>query len=339
MKALRRLESDKSSRVQRPLREEVVRGREARRRSPALIVGAGVFVTGLAIGAGMLLFWPGKVPKDSSAGAPIEVAGATPEARASAAPSGRRPAARPRRVPSRPSAAPAADRGQGGTPARRSALDRRRVARPLNASAEEPDVAVVRRIEPPPLAVREGDAAEEPRLPRPGETRPGASALRASKPKPSSVASAGGSSSTAATPEAAPSVPAPVAPEATPSVPEPAAPEATPSVPAPVAPEPVRVASRPEAAKPPEPKPAPAAAPPSSVAPSAVPIILVSSTHWHPSPGRREAVIEVGAEGDAQKRRVREGDAVGPLRVEKIEPSGVVFDYDGNELRHAVSSD
>jgi hypothetical protein len=70
-----------------------------------------------------------------------------------------------------------------------------------------------------------------------------------------------------------------------------------------------------------------------------VPVILVARTLWHPSAERREALIEVEEGAGPERRRVREGDVVGPLRVEKIEPSGVVFDYDGTELRHSVGSD
>ena len=56
MKALRRLEDEKHTQVQRSLREEVVGGAEPGRRSPVLLIGVGVFATGLLIGAGALLF-------------------------------------------------------------------------------------------------------------------------------------------------------------------------------------------------------------------------------------------------------------------------------------------
>jgi len=55
---------------------------------------------------------------------------------------------------------------------------------------------------------------------------------------------------------------------------------------------------------------------------------------WHPAAERRVAEIEV--EGRPEPLVLHEGDAVGPLVVSEIEPSGVVFLHDEVELRRRV---
>jgi hypothetical protein len=152
----------------------------------------------------------------------------------------------------------------------------------LSREALGSEVAVVRRIAPPPLEIR--PEAWEPAPPRPGEVRPGAEALKPRRP------------GAGARPAQAPPEPR--------AEPEPEAPES---------------------AYPAE--------------PSAFPVILVSRTLWHPEASRREALIEVDTGGAPEARRVREGDSVGPLVVDRIEPSGVVFLYEDIELRHAVGGD
>ncbi len=62
--------------------------------------------------------------------------------------------------------------------------------------------------------------------------------------------------------------------------------------------------------------------------------VVVARTIWHPDGDRRFALIEVS--GHLEPLRVSEGDAVGPLLVRKIEPSGVVFLDDGIEIRRRV---
>jgi hypothetical protein len=108
---------------------------------------------------------------------------------------------------------------------------------------------------------------------------------------------------------------------------------------------PARDAERRAAAPKPEPKPTakgsskkPAkssAAPPSSeIARVEIPDLRVERTVWHPIAERRVALIEF--ERSAERREIREGDAVGPLVVSKIEPSGVVFVHDGVEVRRRI---
>jgi hypothetical protein len=55
---------------------------------------------------------------------------------------------------------------------------------------------------------------------------------------------------------------------------------------------------------------------------------------WHPIAERRVALIEF--DQTAERREVREGDAVGPLVVSAIEPSGVVFVHEGVEVRRRI---
>lgn len=316
LKALRRVEQEKTQQVQRPLREEVAEGSEPRRRLPILVVAAAVFVAGLALGAAMLFLWPGSMP----GGEPQPEVAARPEAKP--APARRTP------TPSAPAKA-ARTKPAREKPARPkrdlSKLERKPPVAAQQAQPEEPaeavispEVQVVRRIAPVPLEVEESAPAE--RAPRPGEIRPAESAF---KPKDRSAPP----------------------PEPRASRPEPsAAPPPAPVEPKPVEPEPARVAAIPQREAPaptraePEPEPEAARGSATPVARSPVPVVLVSRTLWHPRPERREAVIEVEG-GEPATRRVHEGDAVGPLVVRTIEPSGVIFEYEGVELRHAVGSD
>ena len=72
-----------------------------------------------------------------------------------------------------------------------------------------------------------------------------------------------------------------------------------------------------------------------TVARANVPDVLVSSTVWHPQRERRIATVTLA--GGAPKE-LHEGDAIGPLVVSLIEPSGVVFLHDGVELRRRVGA-
>jgi hypothetical protein len=67
-----------------------------------------------------------------------------------------------------------------------------------------------------------------------------------------------------------------------------------------------------------------------------VPTVYVERTIWHPMAERRVAVVAL--EGNDQTLELHEGDAVGPLVVGKIEPSGVFFVHDGVELRRRVGA-
>jgi hypothetical protein len=65
-----------------------------------------------------------------------------------------------------------------------------------------------------------------------------------------------------------------------------------------------------------------------------VPPIRVNKAVWHPDAARRHAVVTFAQDGEALK--LREGDAIGPLVVKSIKPGGVLFYHDGVEVRYNV---
>lgn len=155
----------------------------------------------------------------------------------------------------------------------------------------------------------------------------------------------------AAAPEPAPAPPADRAPPieiaAAPSPPAPAPdapvlagrpyrfpdPEPTPAFDAPptrIAPasEAAAVAVEPDVPPPPPREPRAGAAQPAR---PPAPAARVERTVWHPDPTRRLAVVR--APGGGAPVTLREGDALGDLVVRRVEPSGVVFLYRGEELR------
>jgi hypothetical protein len=67
-----------------------------------------------------------------------------------------------------------------------------------------------------------------------------------------------------------------------------------------------------------------------------VPEVFVARTVWHPVAERRMAEVEV--RGRPEPLRLHEGDAVGPLVVGRIEPSGVVFLHEEVEVRRRVGA-
>jgi hypothetical protein len=81
-------------------------------------------------------------------------------------------------------------------------------------------------------------------------------------------------------------------------------------------------------------KPEPGEATSSEIARAEIPGLRVERTVWHPVAERRVALIEL--DQSAERREIREGDAVGPLVVSEIEPSGVVFVHEGVEMRRRI---
>ncbi|MEE8581840.1 MAG: hypothetical protein V3T33_09650 [Myxococcota bacterium] len=67
-----------------------------------------------------------------------------------------------------------------------------------------------------------------------------------------------------------------------------------------------------------------------------IPDLTVTHTVWHPEPARRVALLELA--GSAAPLELREGDAVGPLILVEIAPSGVTFLHNGVELRRRVGT-
>jgi len=98
--------------------------------------------------------------------------------------------------------------------------------------------------------------------------------------------------------------------------------------------EPVPARTAPPAARP---KAAPKSLSKSTaIAQSPVSRVYVERTIWHPYAERRIAIVAI--EGREEALELHEGDAVGSLVVGKIEPSGVVFNHDGVELRRRVGA-
>ena len=337
LKALRRLEQEKT-RKDRPLREQVTgangayRGESAPpRRWPILLggIGAGVFA-GLAV---LLLVFSRGDSADEVA--PAAAAPAPPAATAAQAPAPQI-AARARR---RHDAAqlPAAPGPSVPEPA----------ARPLAPEPEVPeDVAVIDHGTRGPRPIAEmSPASEQNAPPMPGSVRPyhradpqglpGRHLLPESDPVAEPPVDAG--EAVAAVQPPAPAV-APAATRAPAPVPAPAVPPAREAPPAPAeavaTPRPAPRAAEPARAAAPrsEPAPAPRAASPRPAA-APFPALRVERTTWHPLAERRVALVEVPGTGE---QSVHEGDLVAGAVVKRIEPSGVVFEHAGREVRRKI---
>jgi len=300
LKALRRLEQEKSTRSDRSLSEAVVNvpPPPTTESSRWLVAGgslAGAFALAVTL---FLVFRPG-----GEAARPdrVEVAAVAPER--SPAALQRDPAAAPalprvprREVPNRAAAratrpAPRPEpEAQPGLPAAAltSEVEVATLARPMTRAAVEERIglaaaAAVEKMEKPRLAERVTAPAVAP----------------GGAPEPSREAA-------------------------------PAAPERAELVPAPSE-------SRPPPTRRAEPAPLPAerpAAKPEQTARSPLPAVYVERTIWHPDADRRVAVIAL--EGSEQSLELHEGDAVGTLVIREIAPSGVSFYRDGVELRRRV---
>ncbi len=308
LKALRRLEREKNAQSTRPLSEAVAGASPPprRRRLARWLVAGGVLAGALAIAAVVFLVLPSR--DEPEGGDPVEIA-ATPQK-----PSPAHPTAKRRRSTARvpaPSAS-ARERPARGTDTAARIVPRAQPAAPpeLPPAALSSEVAVVKRIRPAnpssePSAAEAAPAEASPRSERATEqpARPsGSSEDPEARPKPGSW--------------------------------RPAALEAEKSV---------QLASAAPAAKPPPtprakppPKPAPPAAESEPIMRSPVPTVYVERTIWHPMAERRVAVVAL--EGNDETLELHEGDAVGPLVVAKIEPSGVFFVHDGVELRRRVGA-
>ena len=327
LKALRRLEVDRSIHEQRPLRETVTAGGDdtlrPSRRTRAWLVGL-VLLLGAGAGAGALAFW--SVVDDE----PLQLAGVAPVPSSSAAEHG---AIAP------PEPAAARGRVGGATAAPASGVLASVVEPALETQRELPDAALssrVERLERAPAGPRIDDAelsaateptSTEPRLvpgqpPLPAEQLPGRH-----RPEPRSPVLARAEP----TPPSEPTHVLAPAGDPVRSAPEPVAtsPQPTPELVAPTAPEPL--APQAESA----PALAERAAPPpdAPITRAEIPELWVARTAWHPTASRRSATVQFDA-GDSLE--VHEGDAVGPLVVSRIEPSSVVFLHEGVEIRRRV---
>jgi hypothetical protein len=312
LKALRRLEKDKAP-AGRPLRDQVTREhdaapaeRRAPRRWPILAgsVGAGV-LAGLAV---LLLFFRGGSEPPAPEPAPPAAAPAVAPAPAPAAP----PAA------ASPSLDPAALR------AKRRAM-RQAALRAANPPAPPP---VEGEVAAPPV---EPEVAPAP--PGPPPPAPDVAVIDRGAPGPRIAEEAPAVPSATATDSPPPPAPGSARPfnPADPDAPAGVAVAPAPAAPKPAAAEPASV-SQPAKASKPAVDSAPAAPKPSRAAP-AFPALRVERTTWHPSAARRVALVEII---DTGSREVREGDRVEGAVVLRIEPSGIVFEHAGREVRRKV---
>ena len=317
LKALQRLDREKSSPGGRPLQDEVAAAASApsRRRLPVAAIGAAMAALGLGLGASMFWLWPREKAVPELAAAPSALQGA---AVAQNVPS----AAVTQSVPD---AVPAPPVLEAPTPAAPVA------SAPPPAAFSSP-VAVVERPEPPPVAepapAMPGEGAAETDVPAasaPAPALPGdlppyevaarKRAARLSQPQPPPAPVARPVEVARAEP------PAPVARPLERAESEPLAANALPAAP------PAQPVRRKPAAQ--------TQAQTQKLVRANVPDVFVSSTVWHPQKDRRLAKVTF-AGGAAQE--LHEGDAIGPLVVSVIEPSGVIFLHDGVEIRRRVGA-
>jgi hypothetical protein len=379
LKALRRLEEDRSAQSQRPLREEVTRDAAAPKTRSVLrpLLGA-LLGLGVAAGAGALVFWYlGGAPDSAPSAPPAELAaadpdssGAKPAATASKPPKRRAPRpARQRSSPSAVAAGGAASEGElpAGALASKVELLKRPPAEPRIAADEPAEPRAYAQLSgalPGPMDPAEIPGRHKPRTVRGSSEGPAPSVVAwAEAPEPPSqpTAPAGSRGESAAPvrearrPAAASTRPATGQPRAEPAseplvvaaVPEPerTAPEPPPTPTKGAEPQSATPRTTPTAAatgkvsKPaaesaglaPRAPEAPAS---SGITRAEIPGLRVERTVWHPTAERRLALIEL--DDGAERREIREGDAVGPLVVSEIEPSGVVFVHEGIEVRRRI---
>ena len=307
LKALQRLEDEKSADTERSLDEQVV----AHRPTPTperrgLRIGAAV-IGGLAVAAAAFLFWLTREEPDAE----VAMESPPPATAPAVAATAEVAAKKPRR---KPAARPA--------PAARKQRD--------SAEVEVSSVVeVVELLDAPPADSAAPAAAPNRTIPaaKTGTKRP---ARRRSARNPEPQVARG-----AAEPKSAPKQVA----NAKPPVTEISG-NSAPAKPAPTPPAPVEVAV--VAAK-----PAPTAVSASIPAPirepeqkvirrAKLPALSVEKTIWHPDAYRRVAVVKLI---DAEEvLHLKEGDAVGPLVVKTIKPGSVLFNHDNIEIVYNVGS-
>ncbi len=303
LKALQRLEDEKSAGVERSLSEQVV----ARRPPPpperrGLKIGA-VAIGGLAVAAAAFFFWPTGEEPNAEVAMEAALPAAAPATRTKVA------AEKPRR---RQSARPA------------SAA---RAQQPSSGVEISPVVEVVKLLEAPPADSGESAAPPKRATPRAqaGAQRPG---RRPSARKSDTQIARGSERSRPAPKQVADAKPSAVQVLGS----------SVPAKPVPEPPAPVEVAAL---APKPAPTAAPASIPAAIqelenriVLRAKVPAIRVEKTIWHPDADRRVAVVKLL--GVDEVLRLKEGDAVGPLVVIGIKPGSVLFSHDNIEIQYNV---
>ena len=305
LKALQRLEDEKSADAERSLDEQVV----ARRPPPAperrgLKIGA-VVIGGLAVAAVAFLFWLTREEPDAEVAMESPPPAAAPEAAGTT----KVAAEKPRR---RPSARPA--------PAAREQRDSSEVE--VSSVVE-----VVKLLDSPPVDSAAPAAAPDPTIPaaKTGNKRP---ARRRSARKSEPQAARG-----AAEPKPAPKQVANAKPPVTEVSEKPAPAKPAPAPPAPV--EVAVVAAKPAPTAVSASIPAPIREPEQKVVQRAkLPELSIEKTIWHPDADRRVAIVKLI---DAEEvLHLKEGDAIGPLVVKVIKPGSILFSHDGIEVVYNV---
>jgi len=355
LKALQRLEDEKSANSERSLDEQVVAHRpppEPQRRG--LKIGAAAIV-GLAVAGAAFWFWPTREDPDvtTESTPPAEELAAAEES--AAAPTERSAAATTKR------SAAAAKRKEAAEERRRRRTARQETAtraqQEPSAVEVSPVVEVVRQLDTPPADSQASDVSPNSAAPA-GETfaerlarlsnqqNPDLNVARddgQTKSNPRDVANAA-SPATQSSERSAPEKPAqsPPRPAAATRKPAPAPPAivevAKPAPKSTPAPEPVKVAAV-------DPKPATSAVSASVPAPirepnqevirrAKVPTFSVEKTIWHPDADRRTALVKLL--DSEEVLRLHEGDAIGPLVVKTIDPNRVLFSHDGIEIQFDV---
>jgi hypothetical protein len=297
LKALRRLEQEKT-RTDRPLREQVTGLAGLDRDDAGGSRRWPILLGGIGAGifAGLAVLLLVLLRGDSPA--PPPAAEPAPLALESPQQASPQPTRRRASPPPIPSALPA----PAAAPA----------APPVPVASD--DVEMLERAAPAPRVVAEvakEEPASAPAEPPPGSVRPFEHAARRAPP----VVTPPAEAPVARTEPIA--APAPATPLPAPATRLPAPPVAKPAKTEPAP-------AEPEAARAPVPKPPP---------PDPFPALRVERTTWHPLAERRLAVIDVPGQGT---RELREGDQVAGATVASIEPSGVVFRFEGRDVRRKI---
>ena len=305
LKALQRLEDEKSANVERSLNEQVVAHRpppDPERRG--LRIGA-IAIGGLAVAATAFYFWPaGEEPTAEVAMEPAPAA-AVPVTTAEVA------AEKPRRRRSARSA-----------PAARAQQDSSEVE-------ISPVVEVVKLLDAPPADSGESDSDASAAL-----TKSAAPLAQAGARRPARRPNVGKPDSQVAHGSAQP-IPAPKQVAETKPPATQISGSSVPAKPVPAPPAPVEIAAVAPKSAPTAPIPAAIQEPTRKIVRRAkIPAFTVEKTIWHPDADRRVAVVKLV---DAEETlRLKEGDAIGPLVVKIIKPGSVLFDHDDIEIRYNV---
>jgi hypothetical protein len=309
LKALQRLEDEKSADTERSLDEQVV----AHRPPPAperrgLKIGA-IAIGGLAVVAAAFLFWLTREESDAE----VAMESPPPATAPTAATATKVAAEKPRRRPSARPAPAARERRDSSEVEVSSVVEVVELLDEPPADSAAPVVAPDRTTELAKAGTKRPARRRSERNRRPknqdargaGEPRPIEKRVADAKPPVAGIS----------------------------EKPEPAKPAPVPPAPVEVA----AVAAKPAPTAASESIPAPIQKPEREVVQRAkLPELSIEKTIWHPDAFRRVAVVKLL---DVEEvLHLKEGDAIGPLVVKTISPGSVLFDHDSIEVRYNVGS-